>query len=60
MCELAKNSVKQSGYEFSIKQQWLGPTFNLSGAEGNTMVKTNVPDRREEFRYRTLLEERKM
>ncbi|KAK0656394.1 hypothetical protein B0T16DRAFT_399221 [Cercophora newfieldiana] len=60
MCELAKNSVKQSGYEFSIKQQWLGPTFNQSGAKGNTMVKTNVPDRREEFRYRTLLEERKM
>jgi AMP deaminase len=60
MCELAKNSVKQSGYEFSIKQQWLGPTFHLSGAKGNTMVKTNVPDRREEFRYRTLLEERKM
>ncbi|KAK0730770.1 hypothetical protein B0H67DRAFT_527882 [Lasiosphaeris hirsuta] len=60
MCELAKNSVNQSGYELSIKQQWLGPTCNLPGAKGNTMVKTNVPDRREEFRYRTLLEERKM
>ena len=60
MCELAKNSVKQSGYEFSVKQQWLGPTCNLPGASGNTMVKTNVPDRREEFRHRTLVEERKM
>ncbi|KAK0717047.1 hypothetical protein B0T26DRAFT_277263 [Lasiosphaeria miniovina] len=60
MCELAKNSVKQSGFEFSVKQQWLGPSFHHPGAAGNTMVKTNVPDRREEFRYRTLLEELKM
>ena len=60
MCELAKNSVKQSGYEFSIKQQWLGQNFHLPGARGNTMVKTNVPDRREEFRYHTLMEERRM
>lgn len=60
MCELAKNSVKQSGYEFSIKQQWLGPNFHLPGARGNTMIKTNVPDRRVEFRYQTLMEERSM
>ncbi|TPX17425.1 uncharacterized protein E0L32_003068 [Thyridium curvatum] len=60
MCELAKNSVKQSGYEFSVKQQWLGPTFHLPGASGNLMVKTNVPDRRENFRYQTLMEERQM
>ncbi|KAK3394050.1 hypothetical protein B0H63DRAFT_459817 [Podospora didyma] len=60
MCELAKNSVKQSGFELSVKQQWLGPTCHLPGARGNTMVKTNIPDRREEFRYRTLQEERKM
>jgi AMP deaminase len=60
MCELAKNSVKQSGYEHSIKQQWLGHNFNVPGRAGNTMVKTNVPDRREEFRYHTLMEERGM
>ncbi|KAB5580419.1 hypothetical protein GE09DRAFT_1212871 [Coniochaeta sp. 2T2.1] len=60
MCELAKNSVKQSGYEFSIKQQWLGPNFHTPGAQGNSMDKTNVPDRREEFRYRTLREEQQM
>ncbi|KJZ71196.1 hypothetical protein HIM_09402 [Hirsutella minnesotensis 3608] len=58
MCELAKNSVKQSGYEASIKRQWLGPNFEKPGKAGNTMVKTNVPDRREEFRYHTLLQER--
>ncbi|KAI5920775.1 AMP deaminase [Camillea tinctor] len=60
MCELAKNSVKQSGYEYSIKQQWLGDRFNLPGKEGNKMVKTNVPDRREEFRHHTWVEEHRM
>ncbi|PHH68401.1 hypothetical protein CDD82_593 [Ophiocordyceps australis] len=58
MCELAKNSVKQSGYEASIKRQWLGPDFDKPGMAGNTMAKTNIPDRREEFRYHTLLQER--
>lgn len=58
MCELAKNSVKQSGYEKAIKQQWLGRDFEKPGKEGNKMVKTNVPDRREEFRYHTLMQER--
>ncbi|KAI1821107.1 hypothetical protein F4861DRAFT_520504 [Xylaria intraflava] len=60
MCELAKNSVKQSGYEYSIKQLWLGENFNLPGAEGNKMVKTNIPDRREEYRYQTWVEEHRM
>ncbi|KAH7326771.1 hypothetical protein B0I35DRAFT_423570 [Stachybotrys elegans] len=58
MCELAKNSVQQSGFELSIKRQWLGPNCDKPGKEGNTMVKTNVPDRREEFRYYTLLQEK--
>ncbi|RCI09030.1 hypothetical protein L249_4912 [Ophiocordyceps polyrhachis-furcata BCC 54312] len=58
MCELAKNSVKQSGYETSIKRKWLGPKYELPGKQGNVMVKTNVPDRREEFRYHTLVQER--
>lgn len=60
MCELAKNSVKQSGYEFSVKQQWLGDNFHLPGKEGNKMVKTNIPDRREEFRHHTWVEEHHM
>ncbi|CAK7225055.1 AMP deaminase [Sporothrix bragantina] len=60
MCELAKNSVVQSGYEFAVKQQWLGPDFYKPGIAGNTMVKTNVPDRRQHFRYSTLREEWQM
>lgn len=60
MCELAKNSVKQSGYEDSIKQQWLGPDYLKQGPDGNKMDKTNVPDRRERFRHRILLEEKEL
>ncbi|GFP57736.1 AMP deaminase [Trichoderma asperellum] len=60
MCELAKNSVLQSGYEAAVKRHWLGPNFDKPGKEGNTMAKTNVPDRREEFRYHTLLTEREV
>ncbi|KHN98596.1 AMP deaminase [Metarhizium album ARSEF 1941] len=58
MCELAKNSVKQSGYEASIKRMWLGDNYEKPGKDGNMMAKTNVPDRREEFRYHTLLQEK--
>ncbi|CAM1507377.1 Fc.00g070180.m01.CDS01 [Cosmosporella sp. VM-42] len=60
MCELAKNSVRQSGYELSVKEQWLGYGCDKPGKKGNTMVKTNVPDRREEFRYFTLTQEREV
>ncbi|KAI0012881.1 AMP deaminase [Xylariaceae sp. FL0662B] len=60
MCELAKNSVKQSGFEHLIKQQWLGEKYNLPGKEGNSMAKTNIPDRREEYRYHTWVEEHRM
>ncbi|OAA65417.1 AMP deaminase [Niveomyces insectorum RCEF 264] len=60
MCELARNSVLQSGYEFAIKQQWLGPDFYKPGLAGNAMVKTNIPDRRQRFRYSTLREEWEM
>ncbi|KAI0398408.1 hypothetical protein F5Y17DRAFT_410377 [Xylariaceae sp. FL0594] len=60
MCELAKNSVKQSGYEHSVKQLWLGENFHLPGAQGNKMIKTNIPDRREEYRHETWVEEHRM
>ncbi|KAI1079406.1 AMP deaminase [Whalleya microplaca] len=60
MCELAKNSVKQSGFEHLVKQQWLGEKYNLPGKEGNSMVKTNIPDRREEYRHHTWVEEHRM
>ncbi|EGG00953.1 uncharacterized protein MELLADRAFT_117941 [Melampsora larici-populina 98AG31] len=60
MCELARNSVIQSGFEMSIKKHWLGPDWYKSGVEGNAIHKTNVPNGRLAFRHSTLSEEQKM
>ncbi|KAL9045168.1 MAG: hypothetical protein Q9214_001753 [Letrouitia sp. 1 TL-2023] len=60
MCELARHSVMQSGFEYELKQRWLGPDYHLPGVQGNNMAKTNVPNLRHEFRYNTLKHERDM
>ena len=57
MCELAKHSVVQSGFEHSIKQHWLGKDYRLPGVAGNQVDKVNVPDIREAFRHETLMQE---
>ncbi|KAJ5160649.1 AMP deaminase [Penicillium canariense] len=57
MCELAKHSVDQSGFELSLKQRWLGSSCVLPGVAGNNVAKSNVPDIREAFRHDTLLAE---
>ena len=54
MCELARNSVLQSGWEGQIKKHWIGEDFEKPGVEGNDVVKTNVPDIRINYRYDTL------
>lgn len=35
LAELARNSVKQSGFEMEIKRHWLGHEWYLPGAAGN-------------------------
>ncbi|KDR82958.1 hypothetical protein GALMADRAFT_134480 [Galerina marginata CBS 339.88] len=55
--ELARNSVKQSGFEMKIKRHWLGKNWYLPGAAGNDINKTNVPDSRLAYRHQTLLGE---
>ncbi|PWW79313.1 AMP deaminase [Tuber magnatum] len=60
MCELAKNSVIQSGFERAIKARWLGNNHHLPGPDGNNMGKSNVPNVRITFRHETLREELKM
>ena len=60
MCELAKNSVLQSGFEKSVKERWLGEGFDKPGTAGNRMAKSNVPNIRDAFRHETLLQELKM
>jgi AMP deaminase len=39
MCELARNSVLQSGWEMQIKRHWLGDKWYYPGVEGNDIVK---------------------
>ncbi|CAI2175578.1 11513_t:CDS:10 [Funneliformis geosporum] len=57
MCELARNSVVQSGFEIAVKRHWLGKDCHLPGPEGNDINKTNVPLIRMKYRYDTLKEE---
>ncbi|KAH0564931.1 putative zinc finger protein [Trichoglossum hirsutum] len=57
MCELAKNSVMQSGFEHAVKQRWLGKDYHLPGVAGNDMGKSNVPNIRVIFRQETLIQE---
>ena len=60
MCELAKNSVVQSGFEHALKQRWLGGQYYMPGVAGNNVAKTNVPNIREAFRHETLMQELSM
>jgi len=60
LCEIARNSVYQSSFEHAIKMHWLGPGYLLTGAKGNDINKTNVPNIRICYRYETLLEEYKL
>ncbi|CAB4375883.1 unnamed protein product [Rhizophagus irregularis] len=60
MCELARNSVIQSGFEMAVKKHWLGKDWRLPGPDGNYIHKTNVPEIRMKFRYDTLTEELRM
>ncbi|CAI5756565.1 unnamed protein product [Candida verbasci] len=53
MCELARNSCLQSGWEAAIKKHWLGKNYMKGGVEGNDIEKTNVPDIRVGFREET-------
>ncbi|KAF2636683.1 AMP deaminase [Massarina eburnea CBS 473.64] len=57
MCELAKHSVEQSGFEHTIKQRWIGQNYHLPGVAGNDVAKSNVPSIREAFRHETLAQE---
>ncbi|KAJ4345522.1 AMP deaminase [Didymosphaeria variabile] len=57
MCELAKHSVEQSGFEHVIKQRFLGQNYHLPGVAGNDVAKSNVPSIREAFRHETLISE---
>jgi AMP deaminase len=50
MCEIARNSVRQSGFEHKFKAHWLGPHYRKRGIDGNCIAQSNVPDVRVQFR----------
>ncbi|KAK4056829.1 AMP deaminase [Microbotryomycetes sp. JL221] len=60
MCELARNSCVQSGFEMQVKRHWLGSDWYKEGPVSNYIHKTNVPNLRIEYRHSTLMEERTM
>lgn len=51
VCELARNSVLQSGIEDRFKRHYLGSSYKQPGAAGNDIRMTNVPDVRVTFRH---------
>ena len=57
MCEIARNSVLQSGFEHIHKVQFLGEKYSEQGPRSNTIEKTNVPDVRVVYRHETLTAE---
>lgn len=60
MCEIARNSVLQSGFELAIKKKWLGENCHKEGIEGNNIKKTNVANVRSIFRWNILSNERRL
>ena len=57
LCEIARNSVLQSGFSHKSKKEWLGSNYMKNGAKGNDIYRTNVPNVRLEFRNETLKDE---
>ncbi|KAK1863541.1 hypothetical protein I4F81_006096 [Pyropia yezoensis] len=55
LCELARNSVVQSGFEGCCKAHWIGERWWEPGAVAPE--KTNVPQTRARYRYDTLADE---
>ncbi|KAK5804376.1 hypothetical protein PVK06_032025 [Gossypium arboreum] len=50
LCEIARNSVYQSGFSHALKSHWIGKHYYKRGPGGNDIHKTNVPHIRLEFR----------
>ncbi|KAL0385684.1 UNVERIFIED_CONTAM: AMP deaminase [Sesamum radiatum] len=53
LCEIARNSLYQSGFPHAAKVHWLGDGYFKRGPRGNDIHKTNVPNIRLSFRHET-------
>ena len=59
MCEIARNSVYQSGFSHEEKKEWLGSQY-LRGVKHCDVLKTHVPLIRAKFRAEHLAQEHMM
>ncbi|XP_042429134.1 probable AMP deaminase [Zingiber officinale] len=50
LCEIARNSVCQSGFSHALKSHWIGKHYYKRGPDCNDIHRTNVPHIRLEFR----------
>ncbi|KAI9153405.1 hypothetical protein LWI28_010846 [Acer negundo] len=50
LCEIARNSVYQSGFSHALKSHWIGLEYYKRGPDGNDIHRTNVPHIRIQFR----------
>eukprot|EP00760_Papus_ankaliazontas_P020595 PhM_4_TR18466/c0_g1_i1/m.77161/K01490/AMPD; AMP deaminase len=57
LCEVARYSVLQSGFDAHRKAAWLGPLHHLSSSAGNVPSRSHVPNIRVAFRYETYQDE---
>ncbi|XP_066439639.1 AMP deaminase 3 isoform X2 [Eleutherodactylus coqui] len=57
LCEIARNSVLQSGLSDKEKKHFLGCNYLKEGPEGNDISRTNVAQIRMAYRYETLCNE---
>uniref|UniRef100_A0ACD5WR12 Uncharacterized protein n=1 Tax=Avena sativa TaxID=4498 RepID=A0ACD5WR12_AVESA len=57
LCEIARNSVYQSGFSHRLKSHWIGRNYYRRGPDGNDIHQTNVPHIRIEFRHNIWKEE---
>ncbi|XP_075878528.1 AMP deaminase 3 isoform X2 [Nelusetta ayraudi] len=57
VCEIARNSVLQSGLSHQDKQHFIGVNYLKDGPEGNDISRTNVAQIRMAYRHETLCNE---
>ena len=51
MCEIARNSVRQSGFPHKTKQSWIGNYYYLGSTLGNKPSHSHVSDIRVAYRF---------
>ncbi|XP_031719439.1 AMP deaminase 3b isoform X1 [Anarrhichthys ocellatus] len=57
LCEIARNSVVQSGLSHQEKKHFIGPNYRQDGPQGNDIQRTNVAQIRMAYRHETLCNE---